>query len=88
MSQLVVTSPLVEVTTDTRETFLRETQCHSWRDEGLALLQVIGRVIRIDASKEIVVIRIVSLDLQLVVATIHNSSTNHVALILLPLAIE
>ena len=68
MHQHVLTSPLMEVTGNTRESLLGESQCQLGSDECLTLLQVILRVILIDTSEEIVVLCIVRIYLQPVVA--------------------
>ena len=88
MSQLVVAAPLVEVAAYARESLLREAQGNGWCSENLTLLQMILGVVGIDACEEIVEIRIIRLHLQLVVAAIDDGRTNHVASILLTLAVE
>ena len=70
MHQHVLTSPLMEVTGNTRESLLGESQCQLGSDERLTLLQVILRVVLIDTSEEIVVLCIVRIHLQPVVTRI------------------
>ena len=88
MSQLIVAAPFVEITAHARETLLRETQGNGWRNECFAFLQMIVRIIWIDACKEIVEIGIIGLHLQLVVTAIDDSSSNYVAGILLTFSVE
>ena len=88
MGQHILTSPLVEVATYARESFLREAQRHLRCGKCLALPEVIFRVVRVDASKEIVIFRIISFNFQLEVSRVAECSTNHIATILLAFAIE
>ena len=68
MHQLVFTSPLVEVARDTAQTLARVGQCQSRCFERLPFLQMVLRVILVDACEEIVVFRIVGDYLQAVIA--------------------
>ena len=88
MSQHVFASPLVEVARYARQTALGKAQRYLWRGECLTLLQMVFGVVWVDASEKVVVFRIVGINLQLEIAAIAEGSTNHVALVLLPLAVQ
>ena len=88
MHHHVFASPLVEVARDARQSALRVAQRHLRCYERLAFLQVIFRIVRVDASEKVVVFRIVGINLQLKIAAIAEGSTNHVSLVLLSLAVQ
>ena len=69
----------MEVTGCAREPFLRESESQSGSAERLAFLQMVFRVVLIDASNEVVIFCIIGVDLQTVVPRIAQSSSNHIA---------
>ena len=88
MSEDILAPPLMEIAASTTQSLGRIGQCQRRSLESLSLLEMILRVVAVDASKEVMVFRIICHRLQLIVATINKSSPNHIASIFLPLAIE
>ena len=86
--QFVLASPAVEVAAHTAQSLLAVGEGCDGSGEGLALGQVILRIVLVDAGKELVVFRLIGHGTQLVVARIADSGTDYTPRVLLTLTVE
>ena len=77
MSKNILTSPLMEITASTAQTFIRISKCKSWSFESFALFKVILRVLFIDTSKEVVILGIIGYGFEFIISSILKRCTDY-----------
>ena len=78
----------MEVTATAAQTLIAVGQCQNRSCETFTLGQLISRIVRIDTGKEMVVVALIGVDLQLVVATVAKGCTNDTTRVFLRFAIQ
>ena len=78
----------MEVAAGTAQSFVAIGQGQLGGDERLAFLQVIGRIILVDAGEEVVVLVVVRVDAQLVIAAVAERGTDDTSLVLTRLPVQ
>ena len=76
VGEFVLAAPAVEVAAHSAESLLAVRERCDWRHEGLVLLQMILRVVVVDAGEELVILRLVGHGAQLVVAGVADGGAD------------
>ena len=70
MSNLVFSGPSVKISAHSALAFIGVGECQRWRGESFAFFEGIGRIVVVDAGKEMMIVGFIGIDTQAIVSTV------------------